>query len=95
MNGVRQFNIQLTCFSCCRNSVKTRLPYSLFNCYHTLQVLQQVANLSLKYDMAIKRCGYAYCKTREATFLTEGPGSVRLYATVHIYTCILNTIELT
>ena len=44
---VRESNIQLTCCSCCRNSVKTRLRYSLFNCTYTLQVLQQDANQRL------------------------------------------------
>ena len=44
---VRQSNIQLTCCSCCRNSVKTRLRCSLFNCTYTLRVLQQDANQRL------------------------------------------------
>ena len=40
---VRQSNIQLTCCSYRRNSVKTRLRCSILNCDYTLQVLQQVA----------------------------------------------------
>ena len=40
---VRQSNIQLTCFSYRRDSVKTRLRCSLLNCDYTLHVLQQVA----------------------------------------------------
>ena len=69
-----------------RKSDKTRLQYSLVNCNYTLRVLQHLKNqrigniLSLKYVMAItRRCGCAYCKIQTSTFLTEGPGSVRLY----------------
>ena len=40
---VRQSNIQLTCCSHRRNSVKIRLRCSLLNCDYTLLVLQQVA----------------------------------------------------
>ena len=45
---VRQSNIQLTCFSYWRSSVKTRLRCSLWNCDYTLQVLQQVATNDYK-----------------------------------------------
>ena len=41
--AVRQSNIQPTCCSYRRNSVKTRLRCFLLNCTYTLQVLQQVS----------------------------------------------------
>ena len=43
---VRQSNIQLTSFSYCRSSVKTRLRYSILNCNYTLQVLQNTLPLT-------------------------------------------------
>ena len=41
--SIRQFNIQLTCYSYRRNCDKPRLKCSLLNCNYTLQVLQPVA----------------------------------------------------
>ena len=73
--NVRQFNIKLTCYSCWPNSVKTRLRCSRLDFNYTLQVLQQVVNS-------------AYCKIQTATYFNVVQGFVRLYATLHILTCV-------
>ena len=76
---VRQSNIQLTCFSYCRSSVKTRLRCSLLNCDYTLQVLQQVAtNYYKRIDRCITQIVKHECasvhilKQQTATFQTKG-----------------------
>ena len=76
---VRQSNIQLTCFSYCRSSVKTRLRCSLLNCDYTLQVLQQVATNDYKPNsrcitQTVKQgCASVHIvKQQTATFQTKG-----------------------
>ena len=95
---VRQSNIQLTCFSYCRNCVKTRLRCSLLNYDYTLQVLQQVATNDYKPNgrcitQKVKHeCASVHIvKQQTATFQTYGLGSVHLYATHDILTCIIHT----
>ena len=76
---VRQSNIQLTCFSYSRSSVKTRLRCSLSNCDYTLQVLQQVATNDYKPNgrcitQIVKQgCTSVHIvKQQTATFQTKG-----------------------
>ena len=95
---VRQSNIQLTCFSYCRSSVKTRLRCSLLNCDYTLQVLQKVATNDCKpngrcISQTVKQgCASVHIvKQQTATFQTIDPESVNLYATYHRLTCIIHT----
>ena len=97
-NNVRQSNIQLTCCSYRRNYVKSRLRCSLLNCNHTLQVLQQVATNDYKRNGRCitqiakhERASVHIVKQQTATFQTYGPGSVHLYATHDILTCIVHT----
>ena len=65
---------------------------------YTLQVLQQVATNDYKPNdrcitQAVKHeCACVHIvKQQTATFQTKGPGSVQLYATHHILTCIIHT----
>ena len=95
---MRQSNIQLTCYSYRRNSVKTRLSCSRLNCDYTLQVLQQVATNDYKSNgrcitQTVKQgCACVHIvKQQTATFQTYGPGSVHLYATHDILTCNVHT----
>ena len=76
---VRQSNIQLTCFSYCRSSVKTRLRCSLLNFDYTLHVLQQIATNDYKRnDRCITQIVKHECasvhivKQQTATFQTKG-----------------------
>ena len=96
--SVRQSNIQLTCYSYRRNCEKTRLRCSLLNCNHTLQVLQQVATNDYKRNgrcitqIAKHECVSVHIVEQQtATFQTYGLGSVHLYATHDILTCIVHT----
>ena len=96
--AVRQSNIQLTCYSYRRNCDKPRLRCSLLNCSYTLQVLQQVATNDYKRNgrcitqIAKHECASVHIvKQQTATFQTYGPGSVHLYATHDILTCIVHT----
>ena len=95
---MRQSNIQLTCYSYRRNCDKPRLRCSLLNCNYTLQVLQQVATNDYKRNgrcitqIAKHECASVHIvKQQTATFQTYGPGSVYLYATHDILTCIVHT----
>ena len=95
---VRQSNIQLTCYSYCRNYAKTRLRCSLLNCDYTLQVLQQITTNDYKRNgrcitqIVKHECASVHIvKQQTTTFQTNGPGPVHLYATHHIPTCIIHT----
>ena len=94
-NNARQSNIQLTCLSYRRNSVKKRLRCSRD---YTLQVLQQAATNDYKPNGRCisqrekQGCASVHIvKQQTATFQTYGPESVHLYATHHILTCITHT----
>ena len=95
---MRQSNIQLTCYSYRRNCDKPRLRCSLLNCEYTLHVLQQVASNDYKTERSLyhanskQGCASVHIvKQQTATFQTYGPGSVHLYATHDILTCIVHT----
>ena len=95
---MRQSNIQLTCYIPGVNSVQTRLKCSLLNCNYTLQVLQKVATNDCKpngrcISQTVKQgcASVQIVEQQTATFKTKGPGSVHLYATHHILTCIIHT----
>ena len=97
---MRQSNIQLIGYSYRRNCDKTRLRCSLLNCNYTLQVLQQVATNDHKRNgrcitqIVKHECASVHIvKQQTATFQTNGLGSVHLYATHDILTCIVNTDE--
>ena len=97
-SSVRQSNIQLTCYSYRRNCDKPRLRCSLLNCNYTLLVLQQVATNDYKRNgrcitqIAKHECASVHIvKQQTATFQTYGPGSLHLYATHDILTCIVHT----
>ena len=68
------------------------------NCDYTLQVLQKVATNDCKpngrcISQTVKQgcASVQIVEQQTATFKTKGPGSVHLYATHHILTCIIHT----